>query len=67
MRRHQYLVSTLPHRTSKNSEVLLSRGTAFPAQLFNTRRLATFVSKAVDNVAEKITVRESMERLGLKT
>ncbi|KAF9784773.1 SNF2 family N-terminal domain-containing protein [Thelephora terrestris] len=30
-------------------------------------QLATFVSKAIDNVAEKITVKEAMEHLGIKT
>ena len=35
--------------------------------LFDARRLATFVSKAIDNVAEKISVIDAMEHLGLKT
>jgi hypothetical protein len=64
MRKHRYPVSTLLHQTNKNSRVLLCLG---PVSLTNARRLATFVSKAIDNVAEKITVREAMEHLGLKT
>lgn len=67
MKLRQYLVSTLLHRTNKSSKVLLRRGVVPLTKLFNVHRLATFVSKAIDNVAEKITVKEAMEHLDIKT
>lgn len=67
MRMRRYLVSTFLRRTNKNSKPPLCRGPASLNNLFDASRLAAFVSKAVDNVAEQITVRNAMEYLGLKT
>ena len=64
---HQYLVSTLLPRINKNSKVPLCRRVMALTELHYAHRLATFVSKAIDNVAEKITVKEAMEHLGIKT
>ena len=46
---------------------LFRRGAVLLTDLFDTHRLATFVSKAIDNVGEKISVKDAMEHLGLKT
>ena len=67
MKTRQYLVSTLLHRTNNNSTALLCRGVVLLMILFDTHRLAAFVSKAIDSVGEKITVKDAMEHLGLKT
>jgi len=40
---------------------------ALLTELFDVRRLAAFVSTAIDNIAEKMTVKDAMEHLGLKT
>ena len=40
---------------------------ALLTELFDARRLAAFVSTAIDNIAEKMTVKDAMEHLGLKT
>ena len=68
MKRHQYLVSTLLHQTNTNSKApLYSPVPLNLIVLFDTSRLAAFVSNTMDNVAEKITVKEAMDHLGLKT
>lgn len=67
MKKLWYLVSTLLHRTNKNSTTLLCHGAILLTDLLDPRRLAAFVSKAIDNVAEKMTVKDAMEHLGLKT
>jgi len=67
MKTHRYLVSTLLHRTRNNSVSLLCCDAVLLTNLFDAHRLAAFVSKAIDNVAEKITVKDAMEHLGLKT
>lgn len=67
MKTHQYLVSTSLHRTNKNSTASLCRGAMLLTILFGAHRLAAFVSKAIDNVGEKITVKDAMGYLGLKT
>ena len=67
MKTRHYLASTLPHQTNNNSMALLCHGVALLTILFDTHRLAAFVSKAIDNVGEKITVKDAMEHLDLKT
>ena len=67
MKTRQHLASTLPHRTNNNSTALLCRGVALLTVFFDAHRLAAFVSKAIDNVAEKMTVKDAMEHLDLKT
>lgn len=44
---------------------LLCRGVV-PTILSNAHRLAAFVSKTIDNVGEKITVKDATEHLELK-
>ena len=46
---------------------ILCYGVVLLTKLFDAHRLAAFVSKAIDNVGEKITVKDAMEHLGLKT
>jgi len=67
MKKHQYLASTLLHRTNNNSAALLCRCTVTLTKLFDARRLAAFVSQAIESVGEKLTVKDAMEHLGLKT
>jgi len=67
MKMHRSLASTLLHRTNNNSTTLPRHGVALLTELFGACRLAAFVSTAIDNIAEKITVKDAMERLGLKT
>lgn len=64
---HQYLVWTLLHQTNNNSTVLSCDSVALLTDSFDARRLAAFVSTAIDNIAEKMTVKDAMEHLGLKT
>lgn len=65
MKTHQYLASTLLRQTNNNSMTLLCP-CVIPTTLPNAYRLAAFVSKTIDNVGEKITVKDAMEHLGLK-
>jgi len=67
MKKHQYLASTLLHRTNNNSAALLCHCAAILTKPFDVRRLAKFVSQAIDSVGEKLTVKDAMEHLGLKT
>lgn len=67
MKTLQYLVSTSPHRTNNNSKIPLCHCAILLTELFDARRLAAFVSKAIDNVGEKVTVKDAMKHLGLKT
>ena len=67
MKTHQYLAWTLLHRTSNNSTALPCNSVALLTELFNAPRMAAFMSTAIDNIAEKMTVKDAMEHLGLKT
>ena len=64
---HQYLASTSLHRTNNNSTTLLCHDVVLLTKFFAARRLSAFVSTAIDNIAEKLTVKDAMEHLGLKT
>lgn len=67
MKMHQYLASTLLHRTKSNSTAVLYYRVALLMESFDACRLTAFMSTAIDNIAEKLTVKDAMEHLGLKT
>jgi len=67
MKMHQCPASTLLRRTKNNSTALFRHHVVLLTEFFHAPRLAAFVSTAIDNIAEKLTVKDAMEHLGLKT